>query len=439
MASGVVHLANQTARDTGIEREPPTDTRVLPASSRRWMCRVEAGRYRRRMSRTSSARSWPLYVHPVDVAVALGLAGLSFLPYLSGSSELVSPGWLSALLLLLESLPLVVRRHYPLAVLLVIVGATIVQIALIPPGGALTGGLGLLVAVYTVGERLDRLMSLGLTALTAAIVAALFIGRGGLPDALPSLIQTELILGVAWLLGDAARIRRLYTDSLVEHARLVESEREERTRRAVLEERERIARELHDVVAHHVSVIVIQAGGGLSAIERRPEDARSALESIATTGRQALTEMRRMLGVLGQGEPPGPMPGLELLDDLLAHVRGAGLAVELSVEGDRRPLDPGVELSAFRIVQEALTNSLKHAGGGRARVTLSYEPGALVISVDDVRGPGQQPVVEPVHAGRGLVGMRERVAMLRGTMDARPTDSGFRVTARLPLEVSPVP
>jgi signal transduction histidine kinase len=389
------------------------------------------------MSRTVT-RTWPLDIHPIDVAVALGLAALSFLPYVSGAADLGQTGGLTAVLLLLESIPLLVRRRYPVLVLLVIVSATVVQIALLPPGEELLAGLGLLVAIYTVGERLDRTTSLGLTALTGAIVAALIIGRGGLPDALQSLIQTELILIVAWLVGDASRIRRLYTESLVEHARLVESEREERTRRAVLEERERIARELHDVVAHHVSVIVIQAGGGLSAIERRPEETRSALESIASTGRQALTEMRRMLGVLGEGEPSGPMPGLDLLDELIAKVRAAGLPVELSVEGERRRLDPGLELSAYRIVQEALTNSLKHARGGRAQVTVAFEPGALVISVDDERGPGEPPAVEAVHEGRGLMGMRERAAMLRGTIDARPTPAGFHVTARLPIEPSPV-
>ena len=388
------------------------------------------------MSRTAS-RSWPFDIHPVDIAVALGLAALSFLPYLSGAATLGPAGPLTAALLLLQSLPLIVRRTAPLAVLLIVVSATVVQIALLPAGEELLAGLGLLVAVYTVGERLDRPTSLGLTALTGAVVGALLIGRGGLPGVLQSLIQTELILVVAWLVGDAARIRRLYTESLVEHARLIESEREERTRRAVLEERERIARELHDVVAHHVSVIVIQAGGGLSALDRRPEQARSALESIASTGRQALTEMRRMLGVLGAGEPPGPMPGLDLLDELVGQVQAAGLAVHLSVEGERRRLDPGLELSAYRIIQEALTNSLKHAGGGRARVTVTYEPGALVIAVDDERGPGGSAAVEGIHAGRGLVGMRERVAMLRGSLDAEPTSAGFRVVARLPIDPAP--
>jgi signal transduction histidine kinase len=390
------------------------------------------------MSRTVRTRTWPADVHPVDVAVAVGLAGLSLLPYVSGSADPGPAGGLTIALLLLESLPLIVRRRYPLAVMLVVVSATIVQIALIPAGELLQSGLGVLVAIYTIGERLDRSTSLGLTALTAAILAALFLGRDVSAAGVQSLIQTELILLVAWLVGDASRIRRLYTESLVEHARLVDSEREERTRRAVLEERERIARELHDVVAHHVSVIVIQAGGGLSAIERRPDEARSALESIASTGRQALTEMRRMLGVLGESAPAGPMPGLDLLDELIAQVRSAGLAVELSIEGERRRLDPGLELSAYRIVQEALTNSLKHASGGRARVTVAYETGALVIAVDDERGPGQPAAVEAVHEGRGLMGMRERAAMLRGTLDARPTPAGFQVTARLPIEPSPV-
>ena len=169
------------------------------------------------------------------------------------------------LLLLLESLPLIVRRRYPLEVMLIVVSATIVQIAILPPGVPLRSGLGILVAIYTIGERLDRRLSLGLTALTAVLVAIVFLSHADLPVALQSLIQTELILGVSWLLGDAARIRRLYTIALEEQA-------QERTRRALVEERERIARELHDIVTHHVSVIVIQAGGG-RAIDRRPDEA----------------------------------------------------------------------------------------------------------------------------------------------------------------------
>ena len=339
-------------------------------------------------------------------------------------------------LLLLESLPLIVRRRYPLESMLIVVSATVVQIGILPAGAVLQSGLGILVATYTIGERLDRRLSLGLTALTAVLVGVLFVGHAGLSEALQSLIQTELILGVAWLLGDATRIRRLYTVALEERAQLDEREREERTRRAIVEERERIARELHDIVTHHVSVIVIQAGGGSRAIDRRPEEARSAFDVIARTGRQALSDMRRMLGILGERERArnDPMPRLESLDGLLDEVRAAGLPVELTVHGHVRPLDPGLELSAYRIIQESLTNSLRHARGGRAEVTVRYGPAGLDIAIDDERGPGQAAAVEAAHEGRGLVGMRERVAMFRGTFAAQPTPTGFRVTAHLPVD-----
>jgi signal transduction histidine kinase len=372
----------------------------------------------------------------VDAAIALGLAFLSLASYAGGSPDVGSPGWLTIVLLLLESLPLILRRRYPLAVMAVIGGATIVQIALLPSGGSLQSGLGILVATYTVGERLDRRTSLAVTALLVVALAAVLAARGDLAATLQSTLQTGLILAVAWLVGDASRIRGLYAQTLEERAALLEREREERAAQAVREERERIARELHDVVTHHVSVMVIQAGGAERALDRRPDEARSALQAIAQTGRQALTDMRRMLGILGQPDGPEPMPGLDRLDALLDHVRAAGLDAELTVTGEVRTLDPGLEVSAYRIVQEALTNSLKHAGTGRAQVTIHYAPDALEIAVDDERGPGVPTVMEPPHEGRGLVGMRERVAMLRGTFDARPTATGFHVSARLPVDAA---
>jgi signal transduction histidine kinase len=370
----------------------------------------------------------------VDTAVAVSLAALSLVSLASGARGVGPAGALTVVLLLLESLPLILRRRYPLAVVLTVISATIVHIAVTPEGQELDSGLGFLVAMYTAGERLERPTSLALVALTGAIVAAQFIGRGGFPEGLQSLIQTELILVVAWLVGDVSRVRGLYTQTLEKQTELLHREREERARRAVLEERERIARELHDVVAHHVSVIVIQAGGAMRALERRPVEARTALEAIESTGRQALIEMRRFLGMLGEGGVQEPMPGLDRLGDLLEHIRSAGLPVELIVEGHPRQLDPGLELSAYRIIQEGLTNSLKHAGGGQARVTVRYQPNALEISIEDERQPGESPDVEPAHDGRGLVGMRERVAMFRGTFAAQPTTTGFRVTARLPVE-----
>jgi signal transduction histidine kinase len=143
--------------------------------------------------------------------------------------------------------------------------------------------------------------------------------------------------------------------------------------------------------------------------------------------------MRRMLGILGDQEASDPTPGLDRLDELLDQVRSAGVPVELVVVGERRPLDPGLGVSAYRIIQEALTNTLKHARGGRARVVLGYGPEALDITVEDERGPGTPSEVEPPHEGRGLIGMRERAAMLRGTLTAHPTPTGFRVAARLPI------
>jgi signal transduction histidine kinase len=370
---------------------------------------------------------------PIDVAVALGLLALSLVAFVGGATTIGPGAGITVVLLLLESLPLVIRRRYPLEVFLIVVAATITHIAILPSDQELQAGLGILVAMYTIGERLDRQASIPLAVLAGTLVAVLLIGRGGIPQGLQSLIQTELILGVAWLVGDTSRIRHLYTRSVEERAVLLDREREERTRRAVLEERERIARELHDVVAHHVSVMVIQAGGASSVIERHPDQARTALLAIASAGRQALTDMRRLVTMPGASEAAEPMPGLGQLDALVNEVRSAGLHVELTIEGEPRVLDPGLDLSAYRILQEGLTNSLKHAGSGTAKATVRYATDALEITVEDERGSGNAQPLEPDHEGRGLLGMRERVAMFRGTLDAGPTPTGFRIFARLPV------
>jgi signal transduction histidine kinase len=369
----------------------------------------------------------------VDTAIALVLAAISVLAFVSGAGRIDAPAVVTIALLLLESLPLALRRRYPAAVLLVVVSAMAVHIALLPTDEELPGALGVLIALYTVGECLERRTSLALLAFTCGSVALLMIARAPMPAGLQPLIQTVLVCGIAWLLGDAARTRRQYTEAVEERARLLERERTERARLAVLEERERIARELHDAVAHHVSVVVIQAGAGLRALDSRPTDARSALEAVDSSGRRALADMRRMLAMLGE-ETDEPRPGLDRLGDLLEEVRSAGLAVELSIQGERPVLDAELEASAYRIIQEGLTNSLKHTGGsGRAHVTVSYEPTALSIEIDDERGAGVTPPLEPAHDGRGLIGMRERVALFRGTFLARPTATGFQVRAELPI------
>ena len=369
----------------------------------------------------------------VDTALALVLATASVFGFVSGADRVDAPAAFTIGLLLLESLPLALRRRFPVAVLLTVVGAAAVHIALVPPGEQLPPGTAVLIALYTVGDQLERRTSLGLLALTCVGAAVAIIARGPIPEGLQQLPQTVLACLIAWLIGDATRARRGYTAAVEERARLLERERTERARMAVLEERERIARELHDAVAHHVSVVVIQAGAGLRALDGRTEDARAAFEAVDTSGRRALADMRRMLEMLGD-ETDEPMPGLDRLGDLLEEVRSAGLAVELSIQGERPVLEPELEASAYRIIQESLTNSLKHAGGsGRAHVTVRYEPTAVSVSIDDERGADVAPPVEPAHDGRGLVGMRERVALFRGTFTAGPTPTGFRVRAELPI------
>jgi signal transduction histidine kinase len=370
----------------------------------------------------------------IDIAIAAVLTVLSLVALFAGAPDLGPEGAINLTLLMLQTVPLAARRLFPIPVFAIVLGAIVVQLLILPAGAELLSGGGPLVAVYTLGERLDRRTALPLLVASLLVLAVLMVRHTGLPAGIQPLIQTQLLLAAAWFLGDSVRIRRLYTRSLEQTTELLAREREERARRAVVEERERIAREMHDAVTHHISVIVIQAGAALRALERRPADGRTALEAIDVTARQALTDMRRMLGVLGEGESLDPMPRLDRIDDVIEQVRSAGLAVELSVEGERRPLDPGLELSAYRIIQEALTNSLKHASGGRARVTIRYGPRSLGISVEDERGGGPAAVVEPSHEGRGLVGMRERVAMMRGRFVAEQTTLGFSVTADLPID-----
>lgn len=386
----------------------------------------------------------------VDVAIALGLTALSLVILLGGARDIGSYEPFSIALLLFQTLPLIVRRRLPLVVLATTVGATILHAALAYE--SLSTTLGSLIALFTVAERCGRRTASLAGLATAAAFGAIILVKAGIPAALSSLVQTELTVFVAWLMGIWSRERRQYVGTVEERAIRAEREREARAERAVAEERERIARELHDVVTHHVSVIVIQAGAGLRAIARRPEDVREALTAIDASGRRALADMRRMLGILGpragatSASPAGvteadeslaPMPGLDRLGELIEHVRTAGLPVELSIAGEARQLDPGVELSAYRIIQEALTNTLKHAPGARSHVEVRYEPAAVEIRVTDAGGSGGGPLATPGRDGHGLIGMRERVAIFGGSLDAGPAGGGFRVVARLPVDREP--
>jgi signal transduction histidine kinase len=257
--------------------------------------------------------------------------------------------------------------------------------------------------------------------------------HGGLGQAHGSRPGASLLFAGAWLVGREMRRRRRVLALLRERASLLEHEREERARAAVIAERGRIARELHDVVAHSVSVMVVLAQAGPRLLGT-PQEAGNAFRSIEASGREALVELRRLLGVLRTGDEQlaiGPQPGLGSLDSLVEQVREAGLPVALRIEGDPAQLPPGVDLSAYRIVQEALTNTLKHAGPAEAEVTIRYGTSLLELEIRD-NGSGAPPRVN--GAGHGLIGMRERVALYGGELEAgTPDGGGYAVAARLPL------
>ncbi|MEV1019714.1 sensor histidine kinase [Streptomyces sp. NPDC050264] len=249
---------------------------------------------------------------------------------------------------------------------------------------------------------------------------------------------------LAWVLGDSLRTRRAYLAQLEERANRLEKEREAQSKVAVAAERARIARELHDVVAHNVSVMVVQADGAAYVLDQAPDQAKKALETISGTGRQALAEMRRLLGVLrtGEHEEGGeyvPQPDVEQIEDLVDQVRTSGLPVDFKVEGTPRPLPSGVELTAYRIVQEALTNTRKHGGpNAGASVRLVYFDDGLGLLVEDDGQGAPHELYEDGGAdgrGHGLIGMRERIGMVGGTLDAGPRPGGgFRISALLPLK-----
>jgi signal transduction histidine kinase len=307
---------------------------------------------------------------------------------------------------------LLLRRRRPLLVL-ALVSAAAFALTL---AGTQPLVLGLLVAFFGVASNASRRTSLYAAAAAFALVAVGVVldGSDGPASSLPML----LALAVAWLFGNNTRERN--------------RRNEERAREAVAEERARIARELHDVVTHTVSVMVVQAAAANEVFADEPERAREALGAIEETGRRALGELRRLLGVVADGEGDGtlPQPGLASLDELVERVRGAGIDVAVTVEGTPHELPPGVELSAFRVVQEALTNTLKHAGASRVGVVVRYGNDALELEVRDDGVGG----VAAAADGRGLVGMRERAALFGGEVHAGSAPGGgFTVRARLPL------
>jgi signal transduction histidine kinase len=253
-------------------------------------------------------------------------------------------------------------------------------------------------------------------------------------DKLEDLPFATVVIGGAWLAGAAEHVRSAYARLQEERAAALERERDLRMAEAVAEERLRIARDLHDVVTHALSVMTLQAGGLRRVLDDGAQREQEVLRGIEQTGRQALAEMSRMLSVLRRGDQEGPLdpqPGLDRLPELVSRMTEAGVPTRMLEAGQRFDVEPSVGAAAYRIAQEALTNVLKHAGAGRAELLLRFEPGAVCLEVTD---DGQTTVAE-TSGGRGLVGMRERASAFGGWIEAGPRAcGGFRVAARLPAE-----
>ncbi|TFV78314.1 sensor histidine kinase [Blastococcus sp. CT_GayMR19] len=339
-----------------------------------------------------------------------------------------------ALLLAVATVPLFVRRQRPLLVLLLALGASWVQFEL--GGEAFQPWFAVLLALYAVGAHADRR-----SAVIGAVATAVAVLSGDIPrllagDRVEDVVPAWFVLAGIWGLGRWIRSRRRETADLAARAARAERDRAAHAAQAVADERARIARELHDLVAHSMGVIVIQSQAGRRAVDDEPDSARAALSAIESSGRQGLAEMRRLLGLLTSPEDGSvtPQPSLRGLDDLVSAVRSAGLPVELETVGELTGLPAGVDLAAYRIVQEALTNILKHAGPATARVHVRHARGLLEVEVcDDGRG-ARDP-----QPGRGQAGMRERVALYGGEIETgNLPGGGYRVRARLAVDGVPV-
>ncbi|MFJ4922263.1 histidine kinase [Streptomyces sp. NPDC088725] len=389
--------------------------------------------------------------HPmgVDSFWAVVLFGASS-PWAAEAYTGTAPRLATVLIALLFGLAVALRRRAPDRMLLLVIALGVAQLVLnidVNPSD-----FAMLVVIYTVAAqgtpRWASMLALIGGLFSAPIAQLRWPAENGSVAArifFTAVLSVPFVL--AWVLGDSMRTRRAYFDQLEERATRLEKEREAQAKVAVAAERARIARELHDVVAHNVSVMVVQADGAAYVLDAAPEQAKQALETISGTGRQALAEMRRLLGVLRTGDVREsgeyvPQPDVRQIEDLVEQVRLTGTAVDFKIEGTPRPLPSGLELTAYRIVQEALTNSRKHGGPDVvASVRLVYFDDGLGLLVEDDGRGATREMYEDGGAdghGHGLIGMRERVGMVGGTLDAGPrSGGGFRISALLPLKATP--
>jgi signal transduction histidine kinase len=377
----------------------------------------------------------PLVVDSVlaGLLTIAGLVSLSARP--TAASPTPSDIW-AYLLVVVGFGALAVRRRYPITVLAVVTAAASAYVL----RDYVDNGLPViaLIALYTVASLAPRRQWGAAVAGISVLLLALSLVRGEDLSA-ADLAGSVAIFAIAAVFGDSVRTRRAYTNQLELRATDLEANQEAQAQRAVAEERLRIARELHDVVAHAMSVVAVQSGVGAHVIDTDPAEAKRILENVKTSSRMALNEMRRLLGVLrDEGDGPvarTPAAGLEGVDELAEGLRQAGMNLAVRVEGTRPVVPPGVDLSAFRIVQEALTNVLKHAGPATVKVAICYHPESVTVEVeDDGRGASTAPADGHAGGGHGLVGMRERVAVFGGHLTAGSrAGGGYRVAATLPF------
>ncbi len=350
-------------------------------------------------------------------------------------AQLAHPAELGHLLLAVAGMALLLRRRWPLAVFFTTAAISLVYYVAGYPDGP--GWIALFVAAYTVTARGDGQRSVQIVGGTILLLTLVWLLTADLtPIDTAGWVFFRIGTAImAVVLGDMLRARRVVAAEALERAERAERTREEEARRRVDAERLRIAREVHDTVAHAIAVINVQAGVTAHVLDRRPERVRETLVTIEQTSARALSDLRATLGVLREASSgSAPAPGLAQVDELVGLAREAGLDVKVEAGAPPRELPGGVDRAAYRIVQESLTNAIRHAGPARVTVSIRYGPSDLEVRVaDDGRGPCEG--AGPAGGGRGIVGMRERAALLSGELAAGPgPDGGFQVWARLPLE-----